>query len=186
MAQAALAAIPIIGDVVSQVGGGIREYKQHDYTMEEMDKQGSLTREQMKLKEELTEKEAQKLLDLELKKMNLESQIYKDKSGVDIDRYRQMSLIDQDVEKLKTEDELKLLTTKYGGQSDLLKLQMNLQGMNQYQPTRMTDYNMYSTMGASAPLSTPMPQYNYAQPYVPFRRTPAYRAGLTGHKILND
>jgi hypothetical protein len=186
MAQAALAAIPIIGDVVDQVGGGIREYKQHDYTMEELQKQGDINRDTLKLKEELTEKEAQKLLDLELKKMDLESKIYKDKSGVDIDRYRQMAMVDQDVEKLKTEDELKILEKKYGGQSDLMKLQMNLQGMNQYQPTRMTDYSMYSTMGASAPLSTPLPQFNYSQPYVPFRRTPSYKVGLTGHKILNE
>jgi hypothetical protein len=143
MAQAALAAIPIIGDlvggVVTQVGSGIREGKQHDYTMEEMDKQGDQTRQNLKLQEELTEKEAQKLLDLELKKMEMQAKLYKDNSGVDIEKYRQYAKVDEEVEKLKTEDELKLIQAKYGGQSDLLKLQMNAQGMQQYQPTRMTD-----------------------------------------------
>lgn len=191
MAQAALAAVPIVGEllggVVEQVGSGIREGKQHDYKMEEMTKEDELTKDELRLKEELTEKQAQKLLDLELKKMELESKIYKDKSGVDVDKYKQMAQLEREEEKLRTEDELKILQAKYGGQSDLLKLQMNYQGMQQqYQPTRMTDYSMYSTMGASAPLSSPLPQFSYSQPYVPFRRTPSYKVGLTGHKILND
>jgi hypothetical protein len=192
MAQAALAAVPIIGQlfggVVEQVGSGIREGKQHEYTMEELQKQGDLSRQALQLKEELSEKEAQKLLDLELKKMEYESKVYKDKSTVDIDKYRQMAQLEQDEEKLKTDDELKLIQAKYGGQADLLKLQMNLQGMSpsNYQPTRMTDYNMYSTVGAYGPLNAPQPQYNYSQPYVPFRNTPSYKVGLTGHKILQE
>jgi hypothetical protein len=176
----------VASGVIDQIGSGIREWRQNAYTLEQMDKQGQLTRDELKLKEELTEKQAQKLLDLELKQMELESKIYKDKSGVDIDKYRQLALLEQDAEKLKTEDELKLIQAKFGGQTDLMKMQLNLQGMNSYQPTRITDYSMYSTMGASAPLSTPLPQFSYSQPYVPFRKVPSYRVGLTGHKILNE
>jgi hypothetical protein len=178
----------LLSGVVDQVGSGIREELEGQRKLEQIASQAYQDRKTLQLQSDLSKSEAKNLLELELKKLDAETKSYKDKSGVDIEKYKQLALLDQDKERIETDDQLKLINAKYGGESDLLKLKANILGQQQlqqqqYQPTRLTDYNVFPNMGAYGSLNSPYPQYNYSYS-VPLKKpTPSYRVGLTGHKI---
>jgi hypothetical protein len=186
MAQALLASIPIVGEllggVVEQVGGGIREWKAHEYKMEELVEE---TNEQIKLlkeKSELTKAEAEKLLELELKKMKYENELYEMRSNVDIKKAREMAKIDMEEKEKMTDQELRILNTKYSGDADLLKLKSN-QILNQqsYQPTyfQPSPYGYYTpSMGMYGPTDSPNRMTTIRKKHIA-----SYKKGLTGHKI---
>jgi hypothetical protein len=187
MAQLAAAAIPAIGSLFSgiteQVGGGIREWKNHEYKMEEMIQDTDDQIKILKEKSELTKAEAEKLLDLELKKMKYESELYEMRSKVDINKAREMAKIDMEEKEKMTDQELRILNTKYAGDADLLKLKSNqILSQQAYQPTYFTPspygYPSYN-FGGYGPTSTP------ATGMTPNKRKKIkeYRAGLTGHEI---
>jgi len=186
MAQAALAAIPVVGQllggVVEQVGGGIREWKNHEYKMEEMIQDTNDQIKILKEKSELTKAEAEKLLDLELKKLKFESELYEMRSKVDVNKAREMAKIDMEEKEKMTDQELRILNTKYSGDADLLKLKSN-QILNQqaYQPTyfQPSPYGYYTpSLGMYGPTDSP-----YRMSSVRKKHIATYRKGLTGHKI---
>lgn len=177
------------GSLIDQIGGGVREYFEGERRITEMMLRENLDRKTLELKEQLSEKEASKLLELELKKMDYETKQYKDRSGVDIEKYKSLSNLDLEKERIETEDKLKLINATYGGEQDLLKLKSNLLNQQQiqdqrqsYQPTSFTDYNIYPNMGAFGPLNSPLPQYNYTTGQ-PLKRPPLKNSNFSGHRI---
>lgn len=173
----------VIQEGEKQIGEGVREYFNHTYKMEEMIQETEDEIKILKEKEELSEKQAEKLMDLELKKLRLESELYEYKSNVDIKTARELAKIEMEKKSKETDDELKILDTKYKGDADLLKLKSN-QILNQqaYQPTYIP------------PSQYGYPSYNYGMygptesPYQMMGRKqrahiPAYKRGLTGHRI---